>query len=472
MKKVSLFLVSLVVCKLSFGKAVNEQAAKMTGYNFLKTEGVQVDPSAMSLVYKTTSTVKGEAVTDFYVFSTGNTGFIIVSGDDNVTPVLGYSTEDAFRADNIPGSVNDWLNNYKDQINYTIEHDVTATDQTMAQWTKLQTAVTTRSAAKTTGTAVAPFLKTKWGQGAYYNDLCPFDVSADTNVVTGCVATAMAMVMKFWSWPNVGKGTHSYNSGPYGMLTANYGTTTYVWDSMPNSLTKPNSYVATLMSQAGISVNMSYSPTSSGAFVTVGSSPIVNCAEYAMKTYFNYRSTLKGYSRYAYDDSEWVGLIKNDLDNKWPVIHTGSGASGGHCFLIDGYTTGDKLHVNWGWGGFYNGYFVFDNLSPSTSETFNDNQTIILGVIPNNPATLGVNEVTGTTAAIYPNPAKDVINIDMQQVKATKITLSDMQGRILKTITPDNTIIATMKVSDLSAGIYLVSLETAEGVETRKVVIE
>lgn len=472
MKKTTLFLASLLVCSMSFGKAVDQQSAKMTGYNFLKTEGVQADLSSMSMVYKATSTVKGESVTDFYVFNTGAKGFVIVSGDDNVAPVLAYSDDDNFRPDNIPASVSDWLNNYKNQVNYVIEQKMQATEQTAIQWANLQSP-TMKSAAKTTSvTIVTPFVTTKWDQAGYYNKLCPFDATADTNVLTGCVATAMAQVMRYWKWPVTGYDMHTYSSS-YGSLSANFGATTYSWDSMPNSVTKTNNHVATIMLQAGISVDMNYGVDASGAFVTQSSSPKKNCAEYALKTYFKYKaSTMKGLSRYSYSDNDWVQMVKDDITAKRPVIYTGAGADGGHAFIADGYTTGDKIHINWGWGGYYNGYYLLSALHPGSS-TFDDNQTIIIGITPDNPIALGVTEtITATESAIYPNPAKDVLHVDLKGINTTSISLADMQGRTLKTITPANKTLVTIHVSDLSAGIYILSVQTERGVTTKKVVIE
>ncbi len=469
-KNISLFLVAFLLSQLSFGKSVDEQSAKMIGYNFFKNEGIQIDPSAMSLAYKTTSTIHGELITDFYVFSTGSAGFIIISGDDDVIPVLGYSTESSFRAYNIPEGVNNWLNNYKNQINYVIENKVPVPVQTVAQWKELQQAPDTKRAERTTAVVILPLMHTQWDQTPYYNGLCPFDVPA-TNALTGCVATAMAQVMKYWNWPKLGIGSNTYSS-PYGMLSANFGATTYQWDSMPNMISNKNNFIATLMLHAGISVNMSYGVTGSGAFVNINSSPITNCAEYALKTYFNYnKSTLRGVSRDSYDDSSWVHLIKGEVESGRPVIYTGDGSAGGHCFICDGFTTNDRFHINWGWGSLYNGYYAFNNLAPGSTD-FNAGQTIMYGIMPNRPGILGISEAATSNVIIYPNPATDVINIDLHGTKTTKISLADMQGRELKVIVPvNNTTLVSIPVQELSEGMYFVSLQTEQGIETKKIVI-
>jgi len=471
-RKVSLFLGALLLGQLSFAKQVDEQSAKTIGYNFMKSEGIQADASQMVLAYKATSVVNGIAVTDLYVFNTGNTGFVMVSGEDNVIPVLGYSTEAAFRGDRIPGSVSDWLENYKKQINYVIEKNIQGGEQTAAQWSELKQGVNVSRAQKTSGSGVvSPLMRTLWDQEPYYNALCPYDYSVDSNAVTGCVATAMAQVMKYWNWPTTGAGSNSYSS-PYGILSANFGATTYMWDSMPNSVTKKNNFVATLMLHTGVSVNMDYGVSESGAFVNTASSPSKNCAQYALVNYFKYKSTMQGTPRSALSDSAWVKLLKSEADNKRPSIYTGYGNVGGHCFVCDGYTTGDRMHINWGWSGAYNGFFVFYDLVPGGS-TFNDDQTLLYDITPDNdPAILGVTEVAASGINIYPNPAQSVINISLQGQAVTKINITDMQGRVLKTITPaTNATLVTVSVNDLAEGMYLVSLQSAQGTETRRIVV-
>lgn len=471
MRNISLFLAAFFACQVSFGKSVDEQSAKIIGYNFLNNQGVHTDRSAISLTYTATSTINGASVTDFYVFSTGAIGFVIVSGDDNVIPVLGYSTESVFRTENMPASVNSWFETYKNEINYVIQNNVPANTGVAEQWRLLQqNTPSVRSGEKTTATYIAPMLHTLWNQAPYYNSLCPFDASADTNAVTGCVATAMAQVMKYWNWPKQGVGSNSYNS-PYGMLSANFGATTYEWDSMPNILSKNDTYIGTLMLHTGISVNMSYGVTESGSFVTKASSPITNCAQYALVAYFRYAPTIQGLSRGGYDDSTWAAIIESEIDAKRPVIYTGDGSSGGHCFVADGYTTGDRIHINWGWGGYENGFFTVSNLAPGT-ETFNNDQTLLIGIVPENPA-LGVQTTNTAIMQVYPNPANDVINISVTGSKAETVHITDILGHEVKLIQAGNSgNFISIPVNDLAPGTYLVSVQTEQGIETKRIVLE
>lgn len=227
-----------------------------------------------------------------------------------------------------------------------------------------------------------PLMTTKWNQSPYYNALCP------ANSVTGCVATAMAQIMKYWNYPAKGTGFHSYNHPTYGTLSANFGGTTYQWSSMPNTVNSANNAVATLMYHCGVSVNMDYSPQSSGAYVIQDSPTPQACSEYALKTYFGYRSTLQGVQRNNYNQTQWINLLKIELNAGRPVLYAGFGSGGGHAFVCDGYDNNNFFHFNWGWGGSSDGYFQTSALNPGSLGTgggsggFNSDQQVVIGIQP------------------------------------------------------------------------------------------
>ncbi|MCD6010790.1 MAG: Peptidase family protein [Flavipsychrobacter sp.] len=461
-----LFSLFVVASFVSFGKSVDENTAKIVGNNFYKSRDITTS-SQFSVIYKATSVIDGKEVTDFYVLSPG-AGFIIVSGDDLVRPVLAFSADAPFDAANMPPHVAAWLDGYKEQINKVIKDNIAPSAATVNNWKELLKSGPAFSAAKTT--VVPPLVRTRWGQQPYYNELCPFDASAGEQTITGCVATAMAQLMKYWSWPKRGQGSHSYHS-PYGMLTANFGEHTYKWDSMPVALFKTNNHVATLMSDAGIGVNMNYGVDASGAWV-LGSG---NCTESAMQTYFHYKPTIRGEFRSSYDDTAWVHLIKAEIDAKRPIIYTGYGPTGGHCFLADGYIDNNFIHFNWGWGYTYDGFYIVEHLAPGSSD-FTNRQEILVNIEPDSAAFLDVkdnNTVSNANAwGVYPNPAKNVINIDLQGTKANTVRIIDIAGRELKTVVPaKNTALVAIPVSDLGAGIYIVELHTSEGTERKKITV-
>jgi len=464
---------------LSFGKPVDENTAKTIGFNYLLNQGKSLKQSEMSLVYLATSDINGATLTDFYVFNAANGGFVIVAADDKVLPILAFDLSTSFNANNLYVNVNDWMNTTKKEINAAVTNNSAGNAATASQWTVLSQS-RPASAARTTSTTsyAAPLVHSIWNQSPYVNQLCPYDVTDSALTVTGCVATAMAQVMKYWGWPVTGTGTNTYSCA-YGMLTADFGTETYKWDSMPNNVTDTNLFVANLMLAAGISVNMNYGVTGSSAGFDIASTFGTNCAEYALQTYFSYQpSTIQGVSRDSYDDTGWLNLIMSEVDAKRPVLYDGFGSDGGHAYIADGYS-GYLIHFNWGWGGYCNGYFNVDNLNPGGA-SFNSDQHLIIGIMPDTvtippatPPSTGVQQVTANgLISIYPNPATDVINIDLQGTKVTQVRLMDMQGRVLTTSTPATTAsIITIPVIAYTDGMYLVELQTTKGIRTKQIVI-
>jgi phage anti-repressor protein len=231
-------------------------------------------------------------------------------------------------------------------------------------------------------TAVAPLLTDSWGQGCYYNNLCPEDANGSCgHVVTGCVATSFAQILHYWGYPATGMGSHTYTPTGYPTQTANFGATTYNWANMPNSLSSSSSStqvnaVATLMWHCGVAVEMNYGPTGSGA----SSSDI----PYALVNYFGYSENLSVVSRDNYGNSEWLALVKGSLDLARPVHLRGSdeNGGGGHAFVCDGYNNSDQLHINWGWYGNHNGYFAVGALNVS-GYAFNVGNVAIINIYPN-----------------------------------------------------------------------------------------
>lgn len=385
MKKLCvLFLALYALSAEAFAKSVDVATARTAGYNFISgksAEGIR-EPEDLQLVY-TTIAPQAASTYCYYVFNAGSHGFIIVSAEDQVKPILGYSTESLFNPNNIPTHFQWWLQQYTDQIGYVIEHQLTADAEVAGEWKQI---LTSRSTSQNKTTAVSPMLTTTWNQNPYYNALCPTDGSQ--NAVTGCVATTMAQIMKFWSYPAKGTGSSSYNHPDFGMLSANFATTTYNWSSMPNQLSSGSTSaqiqaVATLMYHAGVAVQMDYGINGSAA-QSIGSGP---SAESALKTYFGYMGA-NGISRSSYSTTMWKSTLQGELDKGRPVYYAGTDPAqgAGHAWVADGYDGSMNLHMNWGWNGLYNGYFSVDNLVPGTGGTgsgtgnFTANQRAIIGI--------------------------------------------------------------------------------------------
>lgn len=384
-RKSLLLLIVLTISTVSLANPIDSIIAKTVAFNFLKSQKTLSVENAdeISIFEQKSFIVKQNGSTLnyplYYVLNCGTDGFVIVAGDDNVEPILGYGFRPIMKNGQEITSVKTWLELYGDQILFIVENGIIGDEQISNLWNNYLSSNATGILRR--AGSVAPLLKTTWNQSPYYNDQCPFDYSANERSITGCVATAMAQVMKFWNFPKTGSGSHSYNHSDYGTLYADFGASTYDWNSMPNYLSSKNSAVAEIMSHSGISVNMDYSPDGSGAYVISAKSPYQNCAEYALKTYFDYSSTLSGKEKKSFTESNWLSLLKSDLDAGRPIIYAGFGPDGGHCFVCDGYNNNDYFHFNWGWGGTADGYFKISALNPQTS-SYTSGQQALIGVEP------------------------------------------------------------------------------------------
>ena len=387
----------IALCMPLLGNPVDENTAKQLAQNFWKENnimGVRGDKVFKKKMgdARFVNVAPQCGYSEFYIFNNEDgKGFVIIAADDCVTPILGYSYDNNFAAENLPPNLKGWLDGYAEQIQAAVEMRVNATDDIRADWECLRRGMNMPIRSET---QVYPLIATTWDQSPYYNALCPFDYYFNQRTVTGCVATAMAQIMKYWSYPEHGLGSHSYipqNHPEYGTQYADFSSTTYQWSLMPNNVSSSNTAVATLMYHCGVSVDMNYDVSSNG-----GSGAYVldfglnrPCAENALKTYFDYKSTLHGEEKDNYSDSQWIALLKNELNNARPILYAGFG-TGGHAFVCDGYDPYDCFHFNWGWSGAAQGanndaYYYINSLIPiGTSYNFSSNQQALIGIEPNN----------------------------------------------------------------------------------------
>ena len=319
-----------------------------------------------------------------------------ITADDIVTPVLGYCDKGSWDVNKLPPALQELMKNYKNQIIYAKENNLSSTDEIKSKWNNLVNEIQNNKNIKSYNEtsplpAVNSILLTtaNWDQGnvaGYYNTLCPADPSlpdANNNsyrCVTGCPATAMSIIMKYWAYPATGTGFHSYNHSTYGTLSANFGSTTYNWSAMPlNNLSSANNDIETLMYQCGVSVEMNYGPDGSSGWMITSDNSV--CSQNAYTTYFGYDpSTIQGLKRSSYSDNNWKNMLEGELNSSRPVQYAGFG-TGGHTFVCDGYDGSGNFHFNWGWGGYANGYFDISALTPGT-ENFNSGQEALIGIKP------------------------------------------------------------------------------------------
>ena len=353
--------------------------ARTVALNFLRNTEPGIDQLTIQSLHDITSTTPFR---EFYVFSINN-GFILVSGDDCALPILGYSTSNTFVGKDIPEHVKSWLDSYEEQIYEMKRNNTSAGPEVRNAWMQLSAENNVPRFNNNNASAVAPLITTTWSQSPLYNNMCPYDSRYGSRTVTGCVATAMAQIMRYWSWPVSGSGAYTYTHSTYGTLSANFNTT-YDWNNMPTALDTASTSAeiaatALLNYHCGVAVQMDYSTTGSGAHITGGA--YYHSASYALKSYFKYKAIEAFETNYNY--ARWVALLKNELDNNRPILYGGRGSYGGHAFVCDGYDTNSLFHFNWGWGGSYNGYFTIGSLNPGRY-TFNSSVEILIGIEPSN----------------------------------------------------------------------------------------
>lgn len=318
--------------------------------------------------------------TNLYVFG-NNHCFVIISADNCIKPVLGYSTDSPFLDENqhIPTNAMEWIKEYDKAIDSISKHDYLPEDNS-AEWN----CIFKPKDMKSVNYHVEPLIKTRWDQWEPYNALCPNDCPA------GCTAVAMAQLMNYWKNPTKGVGCHYYTPEThpeFGEQSAFFGITTYDWDNMPDYI---NNYspqeeidaVSTLIYHCGVSLDTDFSYDGSG-----GSHLSV---KNALQTYFQYDSTCfyrYYYPHYPQGHQEWISLLKNEINAYKPIIYCGWGEDGGaHAFICDGYDDENRFHFNWGWGGSADGYFLIDSLNPHTllnTHSYNETNWALFGCLPN-----------------------------------------------------------------------------------------
>jgi len=399
MKKIFLSVGFVAIAAFAYANPVSVQTAQVVAENFIA--GKDAGQTATLQLTQSYASTTASGQTAMYIFDVSEgKGFVIVSGDDAVTPVLGYSTENIFPAQVTNNEVAYWLKGYNDQISYVITNRLTASPEVAAEWDHLLNYQPQQGNTAAKPTNISPMLTTNWDQmnpywsgTLLYNNFCP------AGTPTGCVATAMAQIMNFWQFPVSGTGSHTYNgSTEGGTLSADFDTT-YDWDNMPaqlsgSSSTANKNAVALLMYHCGVAVEMDYGLAEnggSGAIVINYGYNNLPCSQNALINYFGYDDEMEGLMRDYYSDAVWISKLKTELDEGRPVLYTGFGDIGGHAFVFDGYN-GDAnnvfFHINWGWSGNSNGYFVIDDLSPDAlgvgggGGNFNDGQEALINIKP------------------------------------------------------------------------------------------
>lgn len=369
MKRVLFFFMAIVTMISLDGAPVSHVDALKIASNFMK---VRMEEKALTVEPMTqVQFERSLQLEQLYVF-TGDHSFVILSADNRAMPVLGYSLDRPFTTENMPVNMLSWLQGYDNEIRCLQEQGIEASESVREAWETLSQGTLWEPVNRA---EVLPLIDSKWGQHAPFNYNCP------NNCVTGCVATAMSQIMKYWEYPNKGTGSHSFYHNTYGTLSANFGTTTYDWDKMTNTPSSSCSLaekqaLGVLLFQCGVAVDMDYGPEVSSAF----SADVPN----AMIQYFGYNPQTVIDEKAYYTDAGWKTLIKGELNQSRPVYYAGNNATstGGHAFICDGYDNRDYFHFNWGWTGTHDAYYMIGSLNPDSSTNLNYINRIITGLYP------------------------------------------------------------------------------------------
>lgn len=360
----------------------------------------------------------------FYIFS-DDRSFVIAGADEKLPALIAYGNSSAFSADSIPDNLRYWLDDYKVKMSAALAKGVTLTSPTAM------------------GTPVVkPLITAKWAQEKPFNNDCN-DIGQSS--VTGCVATAMAQIMYYHKWPMQGTGSHSYSyklnfGGDIGVKTitpsVDFSSHTYNWSTMQDAygvyVDEESGYtnasytdtqaadVARLLHDCGVSVDMIYAGGSSSA-----SSAKV---PYALTTYFGYDCGMSYLQKVLFSDEEWAQMIRTELDARRPVLYSGQTLNNeGHAFICDGYDNAGYYHMNWGWQGMANGYYLIvgtDALNPDVSST--GGGTVGLGYTEGNDMIIGIQKAQAGSSYNYFMYCNQPFTVDRSNITAN--TLINLKG--------------------------------------------
>ena len=391
MKKVYLTfcLVAFAMGSLVAGP-VDQQKAQKIGAKFLSTTTIAQRNADIQLNCVAAATDITRGAIDYYVFNVKNgEGFVIVAGDDRVRPILAYSTKGMYNPNDVADGFRYTLDGFRNEIQYVREHNLNATPDIVAEWNSVTNDGSLKRGHRAQA-VVEPLCQTTWNQNYPWNSQCPEDPDGDGGYVyAGCAATAMGQVMKFWDWPPVGNGSHSYNPDGYEQQTANFGETEYHFELIPLSLDSTSSeeeiyHAAQLLHHLGIALDMQYSPAGSGANAY--------SVYTSFQSYFRYNRDFIEinagdlFPSYSYTNEEWTQMLKDGgLDEHLPIFYSGSddGGAGGHAFVCDGYDENDYFHFNWGWSGRDDAWCPIGALH-TTRYNFNQTNNFIGHIVPDN----------------------------------------------------------------------------------------
>lgn len=448
MKKLLLTFVALMSGLILLqARPVSEQTARNLAQRFVAARFEFTRQSSDLTLVSTAYSDRGEAC--YYIFNVGETGFVIMAADDNHRPLIAYSDRDVFHLDDIAPAMADRLENVRQGV-MAAAQAASAPVAVSADWAMLEK--TGHPVSRHGGREDEFLVQTTWNQNYPYNYFCPEgEGGPGGHCYAGCVATAAAQVMKFWNHPVHGQGSYTYipeDHPEYGPLTVNFGEATYDWENMPNSISANSPLeqieaVAELIYHVGVSVDMNYRPTSSGA--------VTGKLCQTMPNYFFYTDQMDNLYRENYTHEEYMDLLIRSVDMGWPMVHRG----GGHAYVVDGYNDYDMVHINWGWSGSSDDWFNIDDHGYTEGESviYNYVPAEVYSATPNAPTALTVapaNDGSLSATVSWINPTVTLTNVALTAIDRIEVA---RDGQVV--YTEDNVIPgAEMSIVDESVPYY------------------
>ena len=362
MKKLLLCLTAASLCTGAWGAPLSPKEALDAALGYGRRAAIPAIKAEKS--YSLVWTGPGAGT---YVFNSSRGGYLVVSGNSDFDAVIGYSDSGSFDPADIPDGLAAVLRAFDSQISNGLRRFSAA-----------------KAAEKT---AIAPMMKTKWNQDAPYNLLTPKLNGEST--LTGCAATAAAQVLKYRAYPAKGTGTASYNWTSGGKtLSFDYSANPFDYALMldeydASATAAQNNAVATLMLGCGVAFKMDYTTSFSGA------TDMEVCQ--GLTEYLGFDKSMKLLYRDFYTAARWNDMVYDDLKANGPMLYYGFSPLGGHAFVVDGYEGrdgNDYYHLNWGWAGLSDGYFMLNALNPESlglggsAGGFNIMQSAIFNLLP------------------------------------------------------------------------------------------
>ena len=379
-----LLLMCLTVTVTAFAESINENQARAIAAEFMA--GKAMPSTNLITAYKAPRLSQTTDQASYYVFNSAvkGQGYVIVAGDDRAPAVLGYSDRGCFDISDVPEALQELLEVYTEQI------------EALSDGAQPETL-------RSSGAAIRPLVTANWSQNNPFNIKLPY-VSTGKHAVVGCVATALAQVMHYWQWPSRPTQTiPAYTSSTLSIYMPALSPVDFNWSAMQDNYETTDTTsvgalaAATLSLYCAQSVEMNFKTSSSGA--TTVRIPM------AISSYFGYKPSAHSLSRGNYSSQQWADLLYAELAAGRPVIYAGAKGDSGHAFVCDGYDGTGMFHINWGWNGKSNGYFLLSVLNPDLQGTGSASgaygyicrQAAIVGI---EPGTDGVDEFAVTAANV------------------------------------------------------------------------